>query len=109
MEIQRRHQIGISLRVNILNLKGQKNLSKFVYVLAKQGRSPFNLTNFLTVFENQQKSYLLYRLVGVCFAIHLIHVGMILYYIMKKYKPRQKNVEVGIDVDDKANGTAMIF
>ena len=66
--------------------------------------SPFNLTIFFINTEN-----LLFRLVGVCFAIHLIHVGMILYYIMKKYKPRQKNVEVGIDVDDKANGTAMIF
>ena len=49
------------------------------------------------------------RLIGVCFAIHLIHVSMIVYYILKKHKPRQKNVEVGIDVDDKANGTAMIF
>ena len=41
--------------------------------------------------------------------IHAINACMMLYYIRKKFKPRQTNKEIGIDVDDKSRGTAMIF
>ena len=51
-----------------------------------------------------------FRLVSVCFVIHGVNAGMMLYYILKKFKPRQgTNKEIGIDVDDKSRGTAMIF
>ena len=45
----------------------------------------------------------------VNFVTHGINSGIILYYIKKKYKPRQTNKEIGIDQDDKANGTAILF
>ena len=45
----------------------------------------------------------------VNFFVHAVNCGMVSFYIYKKYKPMQKNKEVGIDVNDKAKGTAMIF
>ena len=50
-----------------------------------------------------------FRLILVNFVTHGINAGIILYYIKKKYKPRQTNKEIGIDQDDKANGTAILF
>ena len=60
------------------------------------------------VNESQSLGYS-YWVIFVNFLVHAFNCGMISFYIYKKYKPRQKNKEVGIDVNDKAKGTAMIF
>ena len=58
--------------------KARKNSSKFVYILAKQCRSPFNLTNFLTknfqiliVIFIFKTSYL--KLIGSCTCLLYAH------------------------------------
>lgn len=63
-------------------------------------------SDFTALLTRQIKNF---RLILVNFVTHGINSGIILYYIKKKYKPRQTNKEIGIDQDDKANGTAILF
>ena len=57
--------------------------------------------------ESQAPGYS-YWLIFANFLVHALNCGMVSFYIYKKYKPRQTNKEVGIDVNAKAN-SAMIF
>jgi hypothetical protein len=58
--------------------------------------------------ESQSPGYS-YWLIFANFLVHALNCGMVSFYIYKKYKPRQTNKEVGIDVNGKARDTAMIF
>ena len=58
--------------------------------------------------ESQAPGYS-YWLIFANFLVHALNCGMVSFYIYKKYKPRQTNKEVGIDVNGKAKDTAMIF
>ena len=43
------------------NVRGEKNLGKFVYILAKQCRSPFNLTKKNLTSDFKEKSRKIYK------------------------------------------------
>ena len=74
--------------------------------ISDMARPPAKLGQWLN--EGQSLGYS-YWVIFVNFFVHAVNCGMVSFYIYKKYKPRQKNKEVGIDVNDKAKGTAMIF
>ena len=66
--------------------------------------------NNLFLWEPQSESLgYSYWLVFINFFLHAINAGIVGFYIYKRYKPRQKNREIGVDSNDKARGTAMIF
>ena len=77
--------------------------------ISDMARPPPKLDASLGLWTNEsQAPGYSYWLIFANFLVHALNCGMVSFYIYKKYKPRQTNKEVGIDVNAKAN-SAMIF
>lgn len=78
--------------------------------ISDMARPPPKLDASLGLWTNEsQAPGYSYWLIFANFLVHALNCGMVSFYIYKKYKPRQTNKEVGIDVNGKAKDTAMIF